>query len=286
LEPARSGEYDLVIFDRCAPTREDELPRANTLFIGRPPPPWTIDHVEPKSDRTIEKIETPAVKGWSGQHGLLRYLTGLHEIGISEAFRMNGLPPRTARLMEGDRDLGLMIALNRGSYTDIVMCFAILTDSGEWNTNWPLLPSFPLFWRNVLYTFGNIRDATGDENLQPGQVKLLRPEGKISSISVTDTKGAVKTLERGTRPDFAYGDTERCGIYRAEWEDGVQRFAVNLLDAEESSIEPRPAIQIGAEAIAAGETRKQPRELWKYAVLAGLLFLLLEWYVYNRRVFV
>jgi hypothetical protein len=45
-------------------------------------------------------------------------------------------------------------------------------------------------------------------------------------------------------------------------------------------------VQIGAETVAAGETRRQPRELWKYAVLAGLLFLLAEWYVYNRRVFV
>ena len=63
------------------------------------------------------------MKGWTSQHGLLRYLTGLHEIGISEAFRMEGLPPRTPRLMEGDRDLGLMIALNRGSYTDWFSAF-------------------------------------------------------------------------------------------------------------------------------------------------------------------
>jgi len=130
LEPALTGEYDLVIFDRCAPAREDEMPRANTFFIGRPPPPWTIDNTDPKSDRRIEKVETPAVKGWTGQHGLLRYLTGLHEIGISEAFRIEGLPPRTPRLIEGDRDLGLMIALNRGSYTDVVQCFSILTESG------------------------------------------------------------------------------------------------------------------------------------------------------------
>src|SRR5207248_7934918 len=40
LDPARAGEYDLVIFDRCAPEREDQLPRGNSLFIGSPPPPW------------------------------------------------------------------------------------------------------------------------------------------------------------------------------------------------------------------------------------------------------
>src|SRR5207237_1253603 len=225
------------------------------------------------AEQRVEKVETPVIKGWTNQHGLLKYLTGLHEVGISEAFRMHGLPPRTPRLMESDRDVALMVALPRGAYTDIVICFPILTDSGEWNTNWPLLPSFPLFWRNALYLFGNIRDATGDDNVQPGQVKILRPESKVTTITVTDPNGGVKALERGTRPEFSYGDTERCGVYRAEWPEGVQRFSVNLLDPDESNIEPRPAVQIGAEAILAGETRKQPRELWKYAVLAGLLFL-------------
>src|SRR5205823_661744 len=171
-------------------------------------------------------------------------------------------------------------------YTDVVLCFPILTDSGEWNTNWPLLPSFPLFWRNVLYTLGNIRDAAGEENTQPGQVKLLRPDGKVDRINVTDPKGEVTNLERGTRADFAYGATESVGVYRAEWEGGGRRFAVNLLDPDESNVEPRTTVQIGSEAVQTGAVRRQPRELWKFAVLAGLAFLLLEWYVYNRRVFV
>ena len=226
------------------------------------------------------------MKGWTGQHGLLRYLTGLHEIGISEGFRMTGLPSRTPRIMEGEHDLGLMVALSRGAFTDVVMCFPILTDAGEWNTNWPLLPSFPIFWRNVLYTLGNIRDAAGEDNTQPGQAKLVRPEGKIAEIRVVDPAGKATKLDRGTRAEFAYGATDRVGVYRAEWKDGGRRFAINLLDADESNIEPRPAVQIGAEQVRAEETHRQPRELWKWAVLAGLGFLLLEWYVYNRRVFV
>jgi hypothetical protein len=286
LDPARAGEYDLVVFDRCAPAREDQLPRGNTLFIGRPPPPWKWEGGDPKAEQRIEKVENPVVKGWTSQHGLLRYLTGLHEIGISEAFRMTGLPPRTPRIMEGDRDLGLIVALSRGAFTDVVMCFPILNDAGEWNTNWPLLPGFPLFWRNVIYTLGNVRDAAGEENVQPGQVKLLRPDGKVSDIRVTDPANATLALSRGSRAEFAYGSTDRVGVYRAEWKDGSRRFAINLLDADESNIEPRPAVQIGAERVRAEETHRQPRELWKWAILAGLGFLLLEWYVYNRRVFV
>jgi hypothetical protein len=166
------------------------------------------------------------------------------------------------------------------------MCFPILTDSGEWNTNWPLLASFPLFWRNALYTLGNIRDASGEENVQPGQVKLLRPDGKVNEVRVTDPKGTTARFTRGTRAEFAYGTTDRVGVYRAEWDGGERRFAINLLDPEESNVEPRPAVQIGAEQVKSEETHRQPRELWKWAVLAGLAFLLLEWYVYNRRVFV
>jgi hypothetical protein len=285
VEPARAGEYDLVIFDRCAPTREDDLPRANTLFIGHPPPPWKTG-ADATGDQRVEKVETPVIKGWTNQHGLLKYLTGLHEVGISEAFRMNGLPPRTPRLMESDRDVALMVALSRGAYTDVVMCFPILTDSGEWNTNWPLLPSFPLFWRNALYTLGNIRDAAGEETIQPGQVKLIRPEGRVPQIKVTDPKNQTQTLERGSRADFAYGATDRVGPYAASWDGGLRRFAVNLLDADESNIEPRPAVQLGAESVQSSATRRQPRELWKWAILAALGLLLLEWYVYNRRVFV
>ena len=104
---------------------------------------------------------------------------------------------------------------------------------------------------------------------------------------MTAPNGTETTLERGTRADFAYGATDRVGVYEATWDqDGHRRFAVNLLDPDESNLEPRTAVKIGAEQVQAGSTRRQPRELWKVAVLAGLALLLLEWYVYNRRVFI
>ena len=34
LRPARDGEFDLVIFDRCAPEDEEAVPLANTFFIA------------------------------------------------------------------------------------------------------------------------------------------------------------------------------------------------------------------------------------------------------------
>src|SRR5262249_51495944 len=74
--PARSGDYDLVIFDRCAPAGEEDMPRGNAFFIGYPPPPWKLS--------ALDKISNPQIKGWMGKHPVLRYLAALQEIGVAE----------------------------------------------------------------------------------------------------------------------------------------------------------------------------------------------------------
>ena len=191
-------------------------------------------------------------------------------------------------MIESDQNSTLLLTLSRQSFTDLVMAFPILDEKNDWNTNWPLSPSFPLFLRNVLYSLGNISDGASEETVQPGQPKSLRPDQAVSQIEVTDPAGGAKNLNRGTRADFSYGDTNLVGVYRVAWNDAIQRsFAVNLLDAEESNIEPRQVVQIGAgESISGVKDRSQPRELWKWMVAAALGLLLLEWYIYNRRVYV
>ncbi len=285
LQPAREGAWDLVIFDRCTVEKEDDLPAANTWFIDELPPPW-------KKDK-MPKLTAPPVKGWAEKSPLLRYLTALHEIGIDSAFRFDlkdpAVPPRTPRLLESDRDTALLFTLNRQSYTDMVQTFAIMADDGRFNTNWPLLASFPLFLRNVTYVLGNVSDAASEETVQPGQPKTLRPDMAIKELEVTgpgkDSKP--ETLKRGTRPDFSFGNTEQVGIYGVNWDGKLQRnFAVNLLDVDESNIQPCAEIQIGQDSIKAGATRGTPRDTWKWVTLGALGLLLLEWYIYNRRVYI
>jgi von Willebrand factor type A domain/Aerotolerance regulator N-terminal len=285
LDPARSGEFDLVIFDRCAPATEEEMPRANTFFIGQPPPPWKTEEAsKPDDPYRVEKVLFPQVRGWTDQHPIMHGLRGWHELEIAEGFRVKNLPERTPRLLEGDRDLVLMFALSRQAYSDIVLAFPLETTDAKWNTRWFLKPLFPLFLRNLLYGLGNIRDATAEETVRPGQIKLLRPSSATNEVRVTSPSGQSVKLERGTRADFAFGGTTEVGVYTASWPGETRRFAVNLFDPEESHIEPRPLVQIGAEKVQAGQTRKQPRELWRWLVLAGLIFLLVEWWIYNRRV--
>ncbi len=283
LRPAREGAWDLVIFDRCAPVREEDLPAANTYFIDALPPPWKKADGPP--------LKAPVIKGWLGKHPVMKYLRGLQEIGIAEAFRFDikdpRVPPRTPRLLESDRDTVLMFTLGRQSYTDLVQTFSLMDDQGRFNTTWPLHPSFPLFLRNVTYALGNVSDAATEEVTQPGQVKVLRPDVPLKQIEVTNPEGKTEVVERGPRPDFSYGKTDRVGVYGVRYGGQEQRsFAVNLLDAEESNLQPRDEIRVGEAQVKAGVGGGTPRDTWKWIALAALGLLMLEWFIYNKRVFI
>jgi hypothetical protein len=142
----------------------------------------------------------------------------------------------------------------------------------------------------VLYSMGNLSDQASEDRLQPGQEKRLRADAGVRRGTVTDPAGTETRLEhdaRDLRTDFSFGATNQVGVYRVKWEDGNARsFAVNLLDREESNVEPRPGFELGTVHIDAGKEIGQPREVWKYFALLALLALLAEWYIYNRRVYI
>jgi hypothetical protein len=305
---ARSGDVDLVIFDRCAPAEESDMPLANTLFIDRPPPPWQVGKRFMKNPLPVPSRQA---------HPLLRHITTLWDVRVSEAFAFNlraNLRPKAlaqVQLPEGDPnkralpaltrvvetssasgDKGepppLLFTLARAPYTDVVLTFAILGDDGDLMCDWPLQPSFPLFFRNVLYTLGNVDDAVRAAGVQPGEPMTLRPEAGVARLTVTAPNGSALELHKPPhRPEFEFSATDQVGVYTYQEGAGggvLRSFAVNLLDPAESNIEPRPAIRIGSEHIGAGQERSQPRELWKWLLLVAVLLLVVEWALYNRRI--
>jgi hypothetical protein len=93
-------------------------------------------------------------------------------------------------------------------------------------------------------------------------------------------------LERSVQAEFPYKNTEQVGIYRVSWEGGGRSFAVNLLDPDESNIQPRDAVRLGSQDIQAGQERGWTTDTWKWGVLAALMLLVLEWAFFHRRIFV
>ena len=298
-KPARSGEVDLVIFDRCAPEDENDMPSANTFFIDRPPPPW---------QRGTKIKRNPLLLTSHGNDRFLYRITSLWDVGVAEAFVFNvkdnlseqakkraedagrrPLPTKVGSILEADKQVPLLFTLPREPYTDLVMTFAIFDDQGNLNTNWPHKPSFTLFIYNVVNNLGNVENAghmLQTLSVQPGEPMLLRPEPEVKSLTITAPGGTRTTLERGNRAEFVFADTDLPGIYEMVRDDGVHRYlAVNLLDSNESAIDPRTELGIGRQDVEVRRSEtNQPQELWKWILAIVLGLLVAEWYFFNQRV--
>ena len=281
VKKANSGAYDLIIFDQCRPA---EMPACNTYFIGilPPDPRWTAE----------EAVELPQIIDADRSHPLMRFVQLGDVKFIVEATPLN--VPRGGNTLI-DSHLGVIMAVApREGYEDLVQAFEIvgLDDSGTSyaNTDWPIRTGFPVFIGNVLTYLGGSKFELEQVSSQPGQTVGLRTQTPVAEINVESPDGDRTRISRGGQNTFVFGKTETVGNYsvREGRSDEIsQRFTVNLFDTVESDIRPTAAIDPGYEQIVGQrgwETKR--RELWKYLLIAGLIVLLVEWYVYNRRVYV
>ena len=118
---------------------------------------------------------------------------------------------------------------------------------------------------------------------------VLRTETPGPRLLVRTPAGREVELQRDAQNAFVCSDTESLGVYdvlEGKAKTPAQRFAVNLFDSRESDLRPRPKIELGHETVT-GQGGLEParKETWKWIVLASLVLLAAEWYIYNRRVY-
>jgi hypothetical protein len=262
------------------------MPQCNTLFIAAVPPvgDWSAG----------PKLAAPQIIDTDPAHPLMQWLD-LSDVLIAEAVSLE--TPETAGVLL-DADTGPLLAIApRAGYEDAVLAVPLVDEiqgpDGKpqrvVGTNWPIRSSFPVFMFNVVDYLGRNDAGTGGVGgYRPGESVVLECDEDDESIRVRAPGGEVVRVRRSRPGEFNFVRTDRTGIYRAECgKQQVKRFAVNLFDATESDIPTQPdgAIKIGYVEVAA-ETGWEPvrLEIWKPLLLAGLVVLLAEWYIYRRRV--
>ena len=167
------------------------------------------------------------------------------------------------------------------------------------NTNWPRRLSFPTFCLNALeYLAGGTEDSQL-ASTRPGRPVELRTAGNAPELTVVDPTKKEHTVRRTAQDVFQFQDTSQFGVYDVRRGDQViERFAVNLFDRQESDVRVRPTqggegstiqpadIRIGNIDVASnvGPNALAHRGLEVRAWLR-LFVLILEWYIYNRRVY-
>jgi hypothetical protein len=297
---AAAGAYDLVIFDRCRPedpkgtvpfslTRksgQSPMPQANTVFIGALPADggWTAG----------EKADVPQIIDIDSAHPLMQWMD------MGDVLLASGTPlkPPSGATVLVDSDLGPMMAIApRDSFEDVVLGFTIIEEQAGaegktkkyYGTNWPTRQSFPVFMRNLFEYYGGGRTGSGGENVRPGMpVNLESPSGQ-TTLNIISPTGGKTELKSGKLGKLSFTETGELGIYRVQsGGKAIDQFAVNLFDPGESDIRPNrsPSIKVGdVEVKGEGVWQAARKEIWKTMVLVGLAVLLVEWYIYNRRIY-
>ena len=285
----RGGRFDLVIYDGVRP---ETPPEANTLYFGSLPPGPA--YANPKA------VEQPVILDWNIGHPLMQYIRDLSLVFVAKA-NMVEIPTGATSLIESNHG-PLAFTVPREGFSDVVMQFPLL-DGTTPNTTWFRYISFPLFLLNSIQALGNVREGTGEELASPGRPVVLRAETLGKDVQITSPDGSsTARLSRSPQGTFVYTQADRPGFYHARWEpSGVLPFAVNLFDFRESDLAPRGLvpdgvpesqseaykIKIGYNPVAGTQQIKDVKhDWWKWLALAVLTVLVVEWYIYNKRVYI
>lgn len=267
--------HDVILMDRIT-IAEDKLPLGSYLFIGGFP---TSEAVQ-----LAGTVENELLAEWDDAHPLLRHVT-LGYVYAAKWPRLK-LSPQARVLVQGETS-PVIFELSRARQRYVVVAFDLL------ESNWPLKVSFPVFCYNAIRYLSDTV-TTLDKPLHPGDslVVPLRSAAGDSKEKQTVTlilpdKTKLTQPVQG-RNEAVFAQTDQQGIYAAEGPvAGVRQFAVNLFDPVESDLTP-PAVlsigQIGQTVTAEVQTGRHNIELWPWLALAGLAIIVLEWWVYNRRV--
>jgi hypothetical protein len=309
-ESANSSVYDLIVFDQCSPTI---MPQSNTLFIGSLPPrdPANAAKAAPATDKSATEAQpedAPEAASQSQSDWVFGELQGpvivldvnrsnpmtqyleMGSVGIVEARTVR--PPESGDILMIS-DAGPLFGIApRGPFQDAVLGFSIVqaTDQGAAvNTDWGIKRSFPVFVYSAVEFLGGGITESSAPTVQPGWPIGLQLSSRFKNFEVAFPNGTRTELVRGDESRSIFTQTDQPGSYSI-FADGLERpietFCVNLFSTRESNLATEANIKMGFEKVAASNTTVQARqETWRWILLVGLAMLVVEWIVFNRRVF-
>lgn len=264
---AAQQRYDVVVLDNHVPAR---LPPCRYLVFGAPPA--RIDVNSPG------ELANQVIVDWRSQHPVLQYvnLTNLFAVKC----RKLDLPRDAEVLAEFNETPALALVRRQGS-TYLLAGFDVL------QSNWPFEPSFVLFCYNAVSFLGAQAGSSGRHELAVGEPISIESVPAEVTATVTQPDTAQVQLTPDPSGTIRFPGTQRVGVYTLEVPDQPRRlYAVNLLDPEESRIEPQGEIKFSSVTVAAQDQVVQRANvpLWPLLVLAALALVCLEWLAYNLRV--
>ncbi|MBI4627477.1 MAG: VWA domain-containing protein, partial [Candidatus Rokubacteria bacterium] len=256
------GDADVVVLDSVTPPR---VGPGRFIFVNTVPPDVPLE--------VLGRIEHPTVMDWDRAHPVMRHVE-FAKVAIEDAVRIR--PLAAGRPLVEAIGGPLIYALEEPDRRALFVGFDLF------KTDFPLRVAFPLILSNSLRWLHPAGLDQASLQLAAGQAILLPVAHGVSSVTVTTPSGrAVKA--RVTRGVVSFTETDEVGVYTLATARGETRVAVNLMDAEESNLAPRPLpSSLAGTGVAAAPVPIQ-RELWPLFVVLAAALLAAEGLLYWRR---
>lgn len=292
LRAGQVGAYDVVVLDRY-------LPVNNLGSIGLPPGRFLVFGAVPGAGSGLsDKGKGPPAGfiDWKRDHPTLR-AANLDPILIAES-RAVEVDARSSAVVLANSDKGpAIVEISSVETRAIVVAF----DPGE--STWPFDLSFVLFTAAAVpYVGEEISGGPLARGLQPASDATLAdrlPQG-ATGVKVELPSGESQELVPASDGKITFGPIAKTGVYRVSWTGSAgptdvaegstasRLYAANLLDAAESETGAAADLALASRVVAAkiDTSAQADRRLWPYLILAALLIVMFEWYIYNRKVYV
>jgi Mg-chelatase subunit ChlD len=271
---ARGLEADVLIFDRAAPSGAPPLP---ALYIGCVP-----DLPQPLAGAAAKKL--PVVVDWDRSHPVNRFLVyanvHVEESRVfPEAADFKPLVEADAGAIAGTYEFR---SPGRLSVPAVIVGFDIL------KSNWPIGHySVPIFVATAIEWLAAGPGGERPARNRTGEALVHRPGERALAAGASFRSPSGREVPAVREADGAVvtNATTEAGVYELDAGGGTTiEYPVALLDRRESRLVPSKSIDFGDFAVPVKTAAEDhSRDFWKWFALAALAFVLLEWYVYNRR---
>ena len=256
------GDADVVVLDSASPAK---VGPGRFVFVNTVPPDVPLE--------VLGRIERPGVMDWDRTHPVMRHVE-FAKVAIEDSLRVR--PLAAGRALVEAVGGPLIYALEEQDRRAVFMGFDLF------KTDFPLRVAFPLILSNTVRWLHPAALDQSSLQLAAGQPILLPVAHGVTTATITTPGG--RTHEAAiTRGALSFTATDEVGIYAVSTARGDLRVAVNLMDAEESNLEPRPLPAASGDAAQAAAPVPIQRELWPLFVALALALLALEGALYWRR---
>lgn len=292
LDGGRTGEYDAVVLDRWlpkAPSDTEPLPPGRFLIIGAVPqgPRALIDRGE------IDRPSVPMT--WSRDHPVLRPIS-LDNLVIFKSRLVESGAMSSVRVL-ATADTGPMLV---EMATAEVLALVVPFDALE--SNWVFNVSWVIFLGSAVQYLGEAGSTGVGRMVQPGQILSDRLPAGAANVRVALPGGGDTNLLPAPDGRVVFGPVLKSGVYMLSWQGAAgatdvesggrvrRAFAANLLDAVESDIPVHESLVTASHEASSQESQSPSgrirRDIWPWLLVAALVVMVLEWFVYNRKVHV